>query len=35
MRLARPARAPRELAWVTIAVARVPEVWKPYLALAG
>ena len=35
MRLARPPRAPRELAWVTIAVQRVPEAWKPYLARAS
>jgi 5-methylcytosine-specific restriction endonuclease McrA len=35
MRLARPPRAPRELAWVTVAVARVPEAWKPYLARAS
>ncbi|MFN6121606.1 MAG: HNH endonuclease [Actinomycetes bacterium] len=33
--LARPPRAPRELAWVAIAVARVPEAWKPYLARAS
>jgi 5-methylcytosine-specific restriction endonuclease McrA len=35
MRLARPPRAPREMAWVTVAVARVPEAWKPYLARAS
>lgn len=35
MRLARAPRAPRELAWVTISVTRVPEAWKPYLAKAG
>ena len=35
MRLARPPRAPRELAWVSIAVQRVPEAWKPYLAIAS
>jgi 5-methylcytosine-specific restriction endonuclease McrA len=35
MRLARPPHAPRELAWVTVAVTRVPEVWKPYLARAS
>jgi 5-methylcytosine-specific restriction endonuclease McrA len=35
MRLARAPRAPRELAWVTIAVQRVPEAWKPYLARAS
>jgi hypothetical protein len=33
--LARPAHAPRELAWVTISVGRVPEAWKPYLAKAS
>ena len=32
MHLARQPRAPRELAWVTISVSRVPEAWKPYLA---
>ena len=35
MRLARSPRAPRELAWVVVAVGRVPEVWKPYLAKAS
>ncbi|MEA3185220.1 MAG: hypothetical protein QOJ74_1697 [Ilumatobacteraceae bacterium] len=35
MRLARPARAPKELAWITVSVNRVPEAWKPYLALAS
>ena len=35
MRLARPARAPRELAWVAISVPRVPEAWKPYLRKAS
>jgi hypothetical protein len=35
MDLARPAHAPKELAWVMIAVQRVPEAWKPYLARAG
>jgi 5-methylcytosine-specific restriction endonuclease McrA len=35
MRLARPPRAPRETAWVVVAVGRVPEVWKPYLAKAS
>jgi 5-methylcytosine-specific restriction endonuclease McrA len=35
MRLARPARAPRELAWVTFSVHRVPDAWKPYLAKAS
>ncbi|HEX9258632.1 MAG TPA: HNH endonuclease [Acidimicrobiales bacterium] len=35
MRLARKPHAPRELAWVVVAVGRVPEVWKPYLRLAS
>ena len=35
MRLARQPHAPTELAWVTISVSRVPEAWKPYLALAS
>jgi len=35
MRLARQPRAPRELAWVVIAIGRVPEDWKPYLAVAS
>lgn len=35
MALARPARAPREYTWVTVAVPRVPEAWKPYLARAS
>ena len=35
MRLARQPRAPRELAWVDIAIGRVPEDWKPYLAVAS
>ncbi len=35
MRLARPATRPKELAWVTVSVSRVPEAWKPYLALAS
>jgi 5-methylcytosine-specific restriction endonuclease McrA len=35
MRLTRPPRAPRELAWVVIAIGRVPEDWKPYLAIAS
>lgn len=35
MRLERLPHVPRELAWVSIAVARVPEAWKPYLARAG
>ncbi len=35
MLLARLPRVPRELAWVTVAVARVPEAWMPYLARAS
>jgi 5-methylcytosine-specific restriction endonuclease McrA len=35
MRLARPPRAPRETTWVVVAVGRVPEDWKPYLAKAS
>lgn len=35
MRLARPAVTPRELAWIAVAVPRVPETWKPYLARAS
>ena len=35
MRLAQPPHAPRELAWVTVAVTRVPDAWKPYLARAS
>jgi len=35
MRLARECRAPRSASWVVVAVARVPEAWKPYLALAS
>jgi len=35
MHLARLPRAPRELAWVTISVSRVPDAWKPYLAKAS
>jgi 5-methylcytosine-specific restriction endonuclease McrA len=32
MRLARYPATPRELAWVVVAVGRVPDSWKPYLA---
>jgi 5-methylcytosine-specific restriction endonuclease McrA len=35
MHLATPPRAPREQAWVSVAVNRVPEAWKPYLAEAS
>ena len=35
MRLARIPRAPREQAWVTVSVGRVPDAWKPYIAAAS
>jgi len=35
MRLMRPCRVPRSTAWVVVSVARVPDAWKPYLALAS
>jgi 5-methylcytosine-specific restriction endonuclease McrA len=35
MHLARPAVVPRELAWVSITVPRIPDAWKPYLAQAS
>ncbi|MFZ9629341.1 MAG: HNH endonuclease [Ilumatobacteraceae bacterium] len=35
MNLFRPPRAPRGEAWVTVSVARVPDEWKPYLAMAS
>ena len=35
MRLASTPRAPREQAWITFAVPRVPDQWKPYLAEAS
>lgn len=35
MHLLRPCRAPRATAWSIVGVHGVPEVWKPYLALAG
>ena len=35
MCLARPAIVPRELAWVSISVPRIPDAWKPYLAQAS
>jgi 5-methylcytosine-specific restriction endonuclease McrA len=35
MRLSRPCRAPRGGAWVALAAPAVPDIWKPYLALAG
>ncbi|MEI8239613.1 MAG: HNH endonuclease [Actinomycetota bacterium] len=34
MVLAQPPRAPKEHTWITVAVARVPDEWKPYLAIA-
>lgn len=35
MHLAHPPRVPRQMAWVLLAVGRVPEAWEPYLARAG
>lgn len=35
MHLARPCRPPRATAWVVVGAGRVPEVWKPYLAIAS
>ena len=35
MPLASSPLAPREAAWITLAVSRVPEAWKPYLAKAS
>lgn len=35
MALARVPHTPRELAWITVAVHRVPEAWKQYLAHAS
>ena len=35
MRLLRSPHQPRELAWIVVAVGRVPDVWKPYLAKAS
>jgi hypothetical protein len=35
MNLARPPRAPKEHTWITVAVAIVPDEWKPYLAFAS
>lgn len=35
MVLARPPRAPKQHTWITVAVARVPDEWKPYLAQAS
>ncbi len=35
MVLARPPRTPKEHAWVSVAVAQVPDEWKPFLAAAS
>jgi len=35
MRLATVPRSPRDLAWIAMSVARVPEAWKQYLSLAA
>jgi 5-methylcytosine-specific restriction endonuclease McrA len=35
MRLLRPCRIPRASAWVVLGAPLVPDVWKPYLALAS
>jgi 5-methylcytosine-specific restriction endonuclease McrA len=35
MVLTSPPRAPREHTWITVAVARVPDEWKPFLAAAS
>ena len=35
MRLLRPCSAPRASAWVVAGSARVPDTWKPYLAIAS
>ncbi len=35
MVLARPPRVPKEHAWIAAAVARVPDEWKPFLAIAS
>jgi 5-methylcytosine-specific restriction endonuclease McrA len=35
MALANQPHTPRELAWVTVSVGRVPEEWKQYLAFAS
>ena len=34
MRLTRPCRAPRSIAWVVLGPVMVPETWKPYLLAA-
>jgi 5-methylcytosine-specific restriction endonuclease McrA len=35
MNLFRPPRAPRDRAWIAASVARVPDEWKPFLAIAS
>lgn len=35
MRLVRPCHAPRTVAWLSLAPASVPEIWKPYLPRAS
>ncbi len=35
MRLLRPCRAPRATGWVTLGSTLVPDIWKPYLAIAS
>ena len=35
MRLASEPHAPRELAWISVSVGRVPDAWKQYLAHAS
>jgi 5-methylcytosine-specific restriction endonuclease McrA len=35
MRLTRPCHTPRPTAWVVVSVQRVPDAWKPYLAIAS
>ncbi len=35
MNLFRPPRVPKDQSWITVAVARVPDEWKPFLAIAS
>ncbi len=35
MRLARPCRAPRQSAWVVVALSGIPDTWRRYLPLAS
>jgi len=35
MNLRRPPRQPRDQSWVAVAVTRVPDEWKPFLAVAS